>query len=105
MRAVLQGFAGIAPRSAVPNLIEILGTLLSRATEPGRAGNATQWMKDILMAVSVQRMSELLGNASLLLVACLQDDFIASKANPDAKAKFIKAVAGSVVKIQVCSLY
>ncbi|KAF8188698.1 armadillo-type protein [Pholiota molesta] len=73
MRAVLQGFAAVAPRSAVPNLIEILGTLLSRATEPGPAGNATQWMKDILMA----------------------DDFIASKASVDAKAKFVKAVAGS----------
>lgn len=51
MRAVLQGFAGVAPRSAVPNLIEILGTLLSRATDAGPAGNATQWMKDILMSV------------------------------------------------------
>ena len=51
MRAVLQGFAGVAPRSAVPNLIEILGTLLSRATDAGPVGNATQWMKDILMSV------------------------------------------------------
>ncbi|KJA24831.1 hypothetical protein HYPSUDRAFT_65152 [Hypholoma sublateritium FD-334 SS-4] len=73
MRAVLQGFAGVAPRSAVPNLIEILGALLSRATGAGPMGNATQWMKDIL----------------------LSPDFVPSKAGPDAKAAFIKAVAGS----------
>ncbi|KAF9471249.1 ARM repeat-containing protein [Pholiota conissans] len=73
MRAILQGFAGVAPRSVVPNLIEILGTLLSRATEAGPVGNATQWMKEILMS----------------------DDFVPSKASPDAKVNFIKAVAGS----------
>ncbi|KAF4611624.1 hypothetical protein D9613_003989 [Agrocybe pediades] len=75
MRAVLQGFAGVAPRSVVPNLIEILGTLLSRASsyEPGLVGNAHQWMKDIL----------------------LSDNFVPSKANLEAKNKFIKAVAGS----------
>lgn len=53
MRAVLQGFAGVAPRSVVPNLIEILGTLLSRATDIGPAGNATQWMREILLSVSL----------------------------------------------------
>ncbi|KAF8962197.1 armadillo-type protein [Flammula alnicola] len=73
MRAVLQGFAGVAPRSVVPNLIEILGTLLSRAGDAGPGGGATQWMKDILMA----------------------EDFVPSKAGPEAKTKFIKAVAGS----------
>ncbi|CAA7262307.1 unnamed protein product [Cyclocybe aegerita] len=75
MRAVLEGFAGVAPRSVVPNLIEMLGTLLSRASGPdaGPGGGAPQWMKDILMA----------------------DDFVPSKAGPDVKAKFIKAVAGS----------
>lgn len=54
MQAVLEGFAGVAPRSAVPNLIEMLGTLLSRANglEGGVGGGAPQWMKDILMSVS-----------------------------------------------------
>ena len=55
MRAILFGFAGVAPRSVVPNLIEILSTLLSRATatvgEVGLEGGAVQWMKDVLMAV------------------------------------------------------
>jgi len=53
MRAVLQGFAGVAPRSVVPNLIEILGTLLSRASGNEIAGGAPLWMKDILLSVSV----------------------------------------------------
>ena len=55
MRAILFGFAGVAPRSVVPNLIEILSTLLSRATatveDVGLEGGAVQWMKDVLMAV------------------------------------------------------
>jgi hypothetical protein len=57
MRAILFGFAGVAPRSVVPNLIEILSTLLSRATatvgDVGLEGGAVQWMKDVLMAVCV----------------------------------------------------
>jgi len=74
MHAVLAGFAGVSPRSALPNLIEILGTLLSRANDTGGSGGgATQWMNEILMS----------------------DDFVPSKAGLDAKAKFIKAVAGS----------
>jgi hypothetical protein len=54
MRAILHGFAGVAPRSVVPNLIEMLSTLLSRATsnDPALEGGAVQWMKDILNAVS-----------------------------------------------------
>jgi hypothetical protein len=52
MRAVLEGFAGVAPRSVVPNLIEILGTLLTRASDVNLAGGASQWMKEILLSVS-----------------------------------------------------
>ena len=67
MRAILRGFAGVAPRSVVPNRMEILSTLLSRATATtttagvgagaggglgGVADGAIQWMKEILMAVS-----------------------------------------------------
>lgn len=47
MRAVLCGFAGTAPRSVTPNLIEILATLLARCPGESRA-----WMADILFAVS-----------------------------------------------------
>ncbi|KAH9477137.1 Importin-13 [Psilocybe cubensis] len=75
MQAILEGFAGVAPRSAVPNLIEMLGTLLSRANGPegGVGGGAPQWMKEIL----------------------LSEHFVPSKAGPDAKTKFMKAVSGS----------
>ena len=58
MHAVLAGFAGVAPRSVLPNLIEILGTLLTRASDAGgTGGGATQWMNQILMSVHVHRSS------------------------------------------------
>lgn len=55
MRAVLEGFAGVAPRSVVQNLIELLGTLLNRASgaESGLDGGAQQWIKDVLLSVTV----------------------------------------------------
>jgi hypothetical protein len=53
MHAVLAGFAAVAPRSALPNLIEILGTLLTKANDTGGSGGATQWMNEILMSVRV----------------------------------------------------
>ena len=66
MRAISRGFAGVAPRSVVPNLIEIFSALLNRATASATGAGATtaevgagaggdgaiQWMKEILMAVS-----------------------------------------------------
>ncbi|KAF5376630.1 hypothetical protein D9615_007856 [Tricholomella constricta] len=79
MKAALEGFASVAPRSVVPNLIEILGTLLSRAGggsgSGGGAGGAiaAQWTREILFA----------------------DDFIPSKATPEVKEKFVKAVMSS----------
>lgn len=74
MRAVLQGFAGVAPRSAVPNLIEMLGTLINRSSGvDGGSGIAGEWMREILFS----------------------PDFVPSKAGPEVKEKFIKAVAGS----------
>lgn len=93
MRAVLVGFAGVAPRSVVPNLIEILGMLLGKVvagtTGPGRAGGgAGQWMKEILYAVSLIYYCE---SAD---VTWAQDDFVPSKAGADVKEKFIKAVLG-----------
>jgi hypothetical protein len=53
MRAVLEGFAGVAPRSVVQNLIELLGTLLNRASGAEVGGGAQQWMKDVLLSVSI----------------------------------------------------
>jgi len=68
MRAVLRGIAGVAPRSVCPNLIEILSTLLTRCSEDCRV-----WIPEILYA----------------------DDFVDSKAGPEAKEKFVKTVLGS----------
>ena len=56
MHAVLVGFAAVAPRSALPNLIEILGTLLTKANDIGGSGGATQWMNEILMSVRHHRL-------------------------------------------------
>ncbi|KZP33116.1 ARM repeat-containing protein [Athelia psychrophila] len=68
MKAILCGFAGTAPRSVVPNLIELLSTLLLRCPADSRV-----WMENILFA----------------------DDFVSSRADADAKNKFIKSLAGA----------
>lgn len=52
MRAILEGFAGVAPRSAMPNLIEMLGTLLNRSGDVESVNGAGAWMAEILFAVS-----------------------------------------------------
>ncbi|EPT00042.1 hypothetical protein FOMPIDRAFT_1163505 [Fomitopsis schrenkii] len=68
MGAVLSGFAGVAPRSAAPNLIELLSTLTQRFPAESR-----KWMTEVLFA----------GN------------FVQCKANTAAKEQLIKAVFGS----------
>jgi hypothetical protein len=59
MHAVLAGFAAVAPRSVLPNLIEILGTLLTKANDTGGSGGATQWMNEILMSVRHSLFSQI----------------------------------------------
>ncbi|KNZ71941.1 Importin-13 [Termitomyces sp. J132] len=79
MKAVLEGFASVAPRSVVPNLIEILGTLLSRAGGGlgggGGAGGAVaaSWIREILLA----------------------DDFVVSRATREVKETFATAIINS----------
>ncbi|KAI0633121.1 ARM repeat-containing protein [Trametes polyzona] len=68
MRAILFGFAGVAPRSAMPNLIELLSTMITRYPLESK-----QWISDILFA----------------------EDFYPCRATPESKNKFIKAVFGS----------
>ena len=46
MRAILSGFAGVAPRSVTPNLVELLSTFVTRYPLESK-----QWMQDILNAV------------------------------------------------------
>ncbi|KAG5635745.1 hypothetical protein H0H81_010228 [Sphagnurus paluster] len=115
MKAILEGFANIAPRrferlfsskppanfssplpSVVPNLIEILGTLLSRAGGGGGGGGgsggalAAQWIRDILFSVShPYPISTMIAFYERVI---FQDDFVQSKATPDVKEKFVKAV-------------
>jgi importin-13 len=46
LHALLMGIAGVAPRSALPNLIELLALIaLKRALE------CREWMKEILFSV------------------------------------------------------
>ncbi|KAH9851222.1 ARM repeat-containing protein [Lenzites betulinus] len=68
LRAILFGFAGIAPRSAMPNLIELLSTMVTRYPLESK-----QWISEILFA----------------------EDFYPCRATPDAKTKFIKTLSGS----------
>ncbi|KAI0772392.1 ARM repeat-containing protein [Trametes elegans] len=68
MRAVLFGFAGVAPRSAMPNLIELLSTMITRYPLESK-----RWIGEILFA----------------------EDFYPCRATPEAKNKFIKTVFGS----------
>jgi len=68
LRAILCGFAGVAPRSATQNLIELLSMVASKYPAQTR-----DWMTEILFA----------------------DDFVQSKATPEAKRAFVKAVIGS----------
>ncbi|KAH0833884.1 armadillo-type protein [Lanmaoa asiatica] len=67
LRAVLTGFAGVAPRSATQNLIELLSMIVSKYPSETR-----EWMNEILFT----------------------EDFVQSKATPEAKRAFIKAVLG-----------
>ncbi|KAI0651047.1 ARM repeat-containing protein [Trametes meyenii] len=68
MRAVLFGFAGVAPRSATPNLTELLSALTTRYPLESK-----QWASEILFA----------------------EDFFPCRATPETKNKFIKTVFGT----------
>lgn len=68
MQAILSGFAGVAPRSASPNLIDLLSILLSRYPAESRG-----WIGEILFT----------------------EDFTPSKASKEAKEKLFKALTSS----------
>jgi hypothetical protein len=48
MRSLLVGFAGISPKSAVPNLVELFSTLVVKAPLESK-----EWILDILQGVSL----------------------------------------------------
>lgn len=47
VHALLSDFAAVAPRSALPNLIDLLSMIVLKRTEEARV-----WMRDILFSVS-----------------------------------------------------
>jgi len=67
MRALLVGFAGVAPKSAVPNLVELFSALVVKAPLESK-----QWILEILYG----------------------SEFSQSRAGPDAKDALVKAVFG-----------
>jgi hypothetical protein len=46
MRSLLVGFAGVSPKSAVPNLVELFSALVSKAPLESK-----EWILDILHGV------------------------------------------------------
>lgn len=48
MRSLLIGFAGISPKSAVPNLVELFSALIAKAPLESK-----EWILDVLHGVSV----------------------------------------------------
>ncbi|THH27012.1 hypothetical protein EUX98_g7175 [Antrodiella citrinella] len=65
LQALLSGFAGVAPRSATPNLIELLSTMVTRFPAESKV-----WMAEILYS----------------------PEFTPSQATPEAKDRFVKTV-------------
>ncbi|CAK5270766.1 unnamed protein product [Mycena citricolor] len=76
VKVVLEGFAGTAPRSAMNNLLELLGAIVSRWDDAllGAQGGARNWVPQILAA---------------------EDFYPASRAGPEAKERFAKVVVSS----------
>lgn len=93
MRAVLEGFAGVAPRSVVPNLIELLGMLLTRASGSQVAldGGAPKWMQDILISVSFLGFLFEMTNNNTVLVRVISS---LAKQLPKIRRNFSKPVLG-----------
>lgn len=48
MRSLLNGFAGVSPKSAVPNLVELFSALIVKAPLESK-----EWILDVLHGVSV----------------------------------------------------
>ncbi|KAK7053926.1 armadillo-type protein [Favolaschia claudopus] len=89
MRAVLCGFAGAAPRSVTPNLLEILSALVTR------------WEESTVAAAEGDMRSENGGRASgggargWVSTILFADDFPATKASREDKERFVKTLVSS----------
>lgn len=87
MRSLLIGFAGVSPKSAVPNLVELFSIIVAKAPLESK-----DWVLDILYGVRVW----LFNVVSLLVDSVLQSDFVSSRAGTEAKDALVKAVYGYV---------
>jgi hypothetical protein len=81
--SILSGFAAVAPRTATPNLIELLSTFLTRFPLQSK-----QWVNEILYSVSVILYILMLYHVQSYPFE--QPDFTPSKATTEAKDKFVK---------------
>jgi hypothetical protein len=48
MRSLLIGFAGVSPKSAIPNLVELFSAVIAKAPLESK-----EWILDVLHGVSV----------------------------------------------------
>ena len=83
MRSLLVGFAGVAPKSAVPNLVELFSALVVKTPLESK-----RWILEILSGVRFYPV------AHDGLKHLYQSDFSQSRAGPDAKDALVKAVFG-----------
>ncbi len=86
MRSLLVGFAGISPKSAVPNLVELFSALVAKAPLESK-----EWILDVLHGVRLD-----LGMYFMVVNYVSQNDFAQSRAGPEAKDALVKAVFGRV---------
>jgi hypothetical protein len=84
MRSLLIGFAGVSPKSAVPNLVELFSIIVTKAPLESK-----DWVLDVLYGVCVQRFCVISRVDSVS-----QNDFVQSRAGTEAKDALVKAVYG-----------
>ncbi len=85
MRSLLVGFAGVAPKSAVPNLAELFSALVVKTPLDSKF-----WILDILYGVGFSLFVPPLS----IFIYVTQSEFSGSRAGPDAKEALVKAVFG-----------
>jgi hypothetical protein len=87
MRSLLVGFAGVSPKSAVPNLVQLFSALIAKAPLESKV-----WILDVLHGVRVCFSS--CKPFFWWVDSLLQSDFAQSRAGTEAKDALVKAVFG-----------
>lgn len=62
MRSLLIGFAGVSPKSAVPNLVELFSIIVAKAPLESK-----DWVLDVLYGVCVRRFCVISLSSALIL--------------------------------------